>query len=289
MTAPLDLSPPERTIPADLQARLRSMFGSVAGAHYSRCEIKEHTNFAGVVMVRRLVVRAKGWSPSLHKCSIEIEHPLTDFDDKFRETLDACLDPVIERQRRRAVDGLRHGLDEPLPHFQRHFVKINGVDVERRFELRHLVVDESMPVIGTGPLTDRASFVCSLRQGLYNLHQGRIHFGNGYFASEEHSVFEDGDVRGATLRMRIPGTPAAHIDGRRIHLMDVQLPESVVAQMSGRRVGDVARIHPALDDRIIETAALLEHMDQDGLMVRYLELLMEPRWEPLEPQAGATS
>jgi hypothetical protein len=282
MTVPLDLSPPGRRIPADLQARLRSMFGSVAGTHYSRCEVDERTNLAGTVVTRDLVVRAKGWSPSLHHCSIEVRHPLDEFDDAFRDTLITRLEDVVERQRRRAADGLRHGLDEPLPNFQRHYVKVDGVDVERRLEMRHLVVDRSTQAVAVGPLTDWGTIVGSIRRGLYDLHQGRHHLGNGYHAGDEYSVFEDGDVRGVSIRMALPGRPCVHIDGRRVHIMDVHLPESVVPSMSGRRVGDVARVHPDLDDRIVEKAALIDHKDKDGLPVRYLELVMEPQWEPLE-------
>lgn len=282
MTAPLDLSPPGRKIPAHLQARMRSLFGSIAGVQYKRSEIAETSNMAGVIVARRLIVRAEGWSPSLHHCGLEITHPLNDFDEKFDETLTARLEQVLDRQRRRAADGLRHGLDEPLPNFQRHYVKVEGVDVERRLEMRHLVVDRSTPAIVVGPLTDWDAVVGSIRRGLYNLHQGRHHLGNGYHAGDECSVFEDGDVRGVSIRMALPGRPTVHIDGRRIHIMDVNLPESVVPSMSGRHVGDVARVHPDLDDRIVEKAALLDHKDADGLPVRYLELVMEPQWEPLE-------
>lgn len=273
---PLDLS--NGGIDAGADAAVQSAFGSIPGVGGVRVH---HSRTKDAVPTHVVSVHASCWAPSLHEADLQIGHRTTTAlrDPAIGDELLEAFAPAIERQRRRAEAGLRHGIARPLPLI---LVKkrIGGSVVQPVVEMRHMHVDAALPVLAAdNGLVDLPDV---LRAGVLRLldtgdHGSEPHDGEDLIVGENDVIVDEGGVRAVGTRIALHSEPgrSVHYDGTMVSIQGRPLAETIVAAATGRPLGDLVRLHPALDTRIVKGA----HMETSrGIDV--IHVALESRWMP---------
>lgn len=261
-------------VPIHLHRAAWSALGSIPG-----CSL-DTVVWAGsrTTCSRVLVVRATGWSPSLHRVGMAWEVDLgPDASGRTYDTPETMLDLLearLEEQRRRSLAGCALGAPVPM-----------RVDGGAPSPVDHLVIDVSLMAL----LADMAlrqdqgmdkavspigHAVCALHEATSDHDGGNAILGRetqvscsgvGRLVSPSWHMGEDRMVtltspagRYASMApppARKPGdAPTVTMAGSTVLVSGAVLPETALAGADGRLVGDMADIHPLLHDRIVDKA-----------------------------------
>ena len=188
-----------------------------------------------------------GWSPTLHRIHVGTTvDAVTGATDEFLFRLHHNM----SAQRRRAEEGGRLGFLGPLTD---HAV-INHLHTDRSLAEMHRS-DPTLP-----PLFQELTKACAA------LHRVSTYRGTPAFGTRHGSLWETTDG-GETVRLigsRVRFTPdgvrtgpppgqeiQATFDGIVVEIPTDPLPETMLKTLVGRRVGDLVRLHPEIDERVI--------------------------------------
>ena len=214
----------------------------------SMCMVSIDRDDAGAMLVS---AGFEGWSPSLHLTAVSLNVSCASEDPAIAMLL---LGPAIARQAERAADARRLGL-----------IGQHGYGAT----IGHLWTDKSLAEMRAGDPT-LMTVPDHLAQAIPLSHRdGSPHQGGASIASAQGVVMETmwrgerARMAGASTQimpaghipgMRRPDGPATTFDGVMLSIPSGPLPETVLVAMTGRRVGDLARVHPTLDGRTIGAA-----------------------------------
>lgn len=238
-------------VPSDVRTKLASLFGAIHGVAVTRIDRVEEDSAR-----TRLSVEIDGWSPSLHRLAIRYLRDVPkDHDGEINDNAAriAFQNAVVE-QVARSHAGMHMGLHAPLP-----------LDIPKRgggagagskplgIEMRHLLVDASLPALIAA---DDEDPVRILKGAIRDLHtQPEDSEGGSFVANGSAMVIECGLGRlvGVDTHIDVKGHPSS-FDGLALHVNNVDVPETLLAQAAGRPLRDIVSVHPSLDDRIVRTA-----------------------------------
>ena len=260
-----------------------------------------------------IVAKLHGWSPSLHLCSIMVTMTLPRGRSDPQETLEP-LRAVAAVQAVRAADALAAGIGLPgsargahSPHLHLHAdASLLGLlvldalpkspDADEDDAEKDDERTDERPVRPADPL---AAVLKDAAGSLGLSHSGQRRYDGGPIISDSACVASDHDgVRAIGLksasfepgRATAPGTSgrtkvlvtttAERVTQVRISDLPARLPNTVVAALPGRRLGDAVTMHPLLDPRVVATA----HIQRDDLVVT-LERLDAPLTTLVRPDA----
>jgi hypothetical protein len=197
------------------------------------------------------------WSPSLH--AVELRRTLYGMTGMVDEAL-FNLTPMLSSQRSRAAHAATLGVSRPMEgddfdridHLwtDRTLVEMRqtddtllAVDGQVRTSLRniHQIVRQH-PYMGGPVLAERAGVAAELPKGR---HGDVIRFAGGSV-----DIMPDGFLQDR----RRPGGPLPSFDGLLVSIPSEPMPEIALTAMSGRPLGDLARLHPMLDGRMVDHA-----------------------------------
>lgn len=191
-------------------------------------------------------VSFSGWSPSLHRISVQAIQPLPqeDMDEEaIADQILVQLRDVFERQRRRAGDAARLGHGSPLP---------NGA-------ISHLEIDRAMIPLAQDYGTD---LMGAMRNAVGTLHRNeQLHRGGALLRQPGAMVGEvlrdEGNLRfvAPSIKIRAAGSRRAAVHhGHLVAIYAEHLPETALSALIGRPIGNLVSLHPSLDDRPVRRA-----------------------------------
>lgn len=191
----------------------------------------------------RIEVAASGWSPTLHRLPIlvtgVIEASVASLADEIA-SVRAFMEPMTTCQKARAA---RAG---PLDVFA-------PLTPTKPGPVGHLHVDRSLALVARDSLAARVDEAVGVLHSGFSAHPGHgMHaFGNA-FAGDLTRGGETISFIG--FRMHVgtarPGGVPVFFDGVQITL-HAEIPETALQALVGRRVGDLAKLDGAVDDRVI--------------------------------------
>ena len=212
-----------------------------------------------------VVIKLQGWSPTLNRQLQVLSFDVLDFgevqyrwdsDEEEQAGLDAIrlrdpgmtaklilyyLKPHFEEQLERKQAGSAIGIHEPMPLENVDHVRVDGwihaalcakdVDVET-------VVRCAVKAVGDDVFGFSVSVpVCGENRNV------------------QAELIEDDDNHPLPMALiELPVKDRVTFDGHSLSVHGVELPQSVMDNLEGRRLGDVIEIDPTLDDRIISDA-----------------------------------
>ena len=262
------LADPNDIVPMEAHASLRAHFGSVPGVRVTRVGVRK-SDVAGWSMM----VSVRGWSPSLHELAIDYVRDVPIRSGALTITAhDAAhaFDDAVAEQRRRASDAMSMGRPTPLDVDD----DSNSYADVRRPVCRHLLVDRALPVLAHLDGDDLGRLVAASVHELHRLPSDSM--GGPLLADATTYVIEDVAARLVGVLVPIDtvdGKPST-FDGRWLRIGGgVDLPETVVGSLVGRKVRDVLPLHATIDDRIVVEAIA---SDDEGNLALRLETLTIP-------------
>lgn len=185
----------------------------------------------------------RGYSPSLHGTWIRAVEPIQDEEGEGIATFVTRFTSVIERQRRRAADAKALGHGKPLP----------------KNAIGHLQIDTAVPPLALENGTDLVGMVVNLIGTLHR--HDRLHKGGGMMSRAGMAIGEipRGDevwrYVAPTTRIHVGDhKKAASLHGHQLRVAGATMPDTILNAMVGRTVGDLVRLHPAIDGRIVRSA-----------------------------------
>ena len=220
-----------------LRTRLRSQQDAT---HFTIKPFSTSTGF-------NVIVKCTGRSPTLHRTRLFHSFEISDAGN-LEGMLDKALEemePLFTEQR------LRRGASEELGH--REYVPLPVME--------HLQTDVAFPVIARLRDRDpRTVLETMLRQAHCETTEYRVGApGN----ASGVMIREAASDAGTCMRILLPHVKMTDKDfagpkvawrGHNIEIKGITLPESTIASLPGKRLGDVVSIHDLLDDRIIRKA-----------------------------------
>jgi len=253
--AEIDLSNGAGILPGRIRHRLAGLFGGISGVGVQRL---------GVTTKGQVSVEMQGWSPSLHRIDIQYARDMGGVapEDLTTHMVDKAFMDAIVEQGERSKAGMFMELHAPLPlrpsepaSAMRNPVKRSSMFAKA--EMRHLLVDASLPAVAASDGEDLDSM---LRKLLDETHRaGKAWEGGSYVSDLTGHIIECGlgRVIGAEVDVTLsnaPGGGYGTYDGLALHLRGVTLPETVLIHAAGRPLGDMIKVHPALDGRVVQMA-----------------------------------
>lgn len=213
----------------------------------------------------------RGWSPTLHSVRISREKRLPLTIGGKAIDLESFLerhggdDDLVEHQRARAASAFSLGATKPLS------LK----------EISHIHIDRDMPALrGDGAEKTRKAVHEAVRRTHTEARDyagGPIMRASGVMLAE--SLQDDGEwLRVAAVNVKIPapdGGRMAKLTGFNIEVETDHLPETLMNALVGRRVGDMASVHPQLDQRIIRSITNRTSKVRPGIIVG-IDLEVDP-------------
>lgn len=211
----------------------------------------------------RVSTSFEGFSPSLHKKRLDLAWLNTskaleeDGNESLIERVRNDIKKIMTRQKIREQDALDLGYEK--------YPRIN--------QINHLSVDVVFPEITEKP---RKQLIETVTNGITRVQQAgnysgqSLVFGAGIIVGEK--LQNDKWIRFAFPTMKIKnklGREVANIRGLEIKINAPDLPESVLVSMIGKRLGDLAEIHPSINDRIIKSIKPEAYKGQSGLLIGY--------------------
>lgn len=248
---------------------------------------------------RRIVVtRYTGRAPTLHQMRIQSEVDLPNASSP-RATAIALIDtmsPQICYQALRQEDTRRLGLGEfPL------YVGSEAMHIE------HLYIDRSLVEMSRETATNASQrieyAISAITSQPTSAYRGgpRMETKHGFLCEAPRPDNTRVPMRTVGFRMHYgkngmeesySTTSRATWDGETLRLFDQAIPESALAALPGRSVGDLVRVHEELDDRAIVSARMESQGDRDMVVVT-LEpdpmpafMLEKPRQYPVTAVTG---
>lgn len=194
-------------------------------------------------------VRLHGRSASLHAAVTGWTLPRSVLRGTAAEQ-DGALHRAAARQlavqQRRRRDGDALGDPHPFPTTPTHALRVD-----------HLLVDASCAAIADEQAESDLATV--IRQLLAFAHTAEHRLQSHTLNIGATSIVERGSVR--TVHMPVPilgasGATIATVMDRTVEMPGITLPMTALAALPGRPLGDLVRLHPALDGRRIETVAV---------------------------------
>lgn len=185
-----------------------------------------------------------GWSPSLHRCTVELHAGIAAFgvagatdEDRERAILEDVAD-VLATQRRAADDAAALGEDRPLQ-----------TDILSLLRIDHLRIDESEAVAASVMGYDLSATV---RTAMRPLHDGTGYAGSEHLASDAGAVGREDGMRYVTARIDIVrgGATLASIRDCSL-LLPFAIPDTASANLVDGPIGRIASLHERLDRRIV--------------------------------------
>lgn len=214
-----------------------------------------------VVMVNTAM---RGWSPVLHETRImhKAHHRLVDERGAPIALVDFTASHVNEMllglQRARAQDAARLGHQLPLS----------------RREISHISIDRALPHIMDRPMSGMRMAV---HEAVSRAHSSMLTYdGSAKFNSGGVLLAERRQEDGTWLRIALPNLKMNVAGGERrmatlrgfdLDIEAPHLPDTVLGAMPGRKVGDVVKLHPMLDDRLITRAVNRTHKARPGIVL----------------------
>jgi hypothetical protein len=225
----------------------------------------QHVGVVALHTGRHVVVRTSfnGWSPVLHEARVvhERQYELTGTDGVAIDLADFLppshvLETLAGTQAARAADAKRLGHRHWLP----------------KREIGHISIDHALPAILThGHATTRMAVheaVARAHASVHNYEGGTTLDAGGVILGER--MDEDGTwLRIALPNLKIAG-PSKRVATLRGFELDIDcdhLPDTVLAALPGRTVGDVARLHPEIDGRTITKARNRTNKARPGVLL----------------------
>lgn len=230
-------------------------------------------------MVTTVTASLRGWSPSLHEIRISgnVGCVMTGDEDAAAGILIRRFAPLIAAQNARAAEGMFL------------FGRLDPLQAQTIFstDAQHLHVDRALVEMcrDTGRIawdrvTRAVSTICTAVSALYD--------GGSRVATSSGSLEEAprADGRPALRTVGFPvhirhegsidppaGVQKPSFDGAELGLPDAQLPDTVLAAIVGRPLGDLVQVHEEIDERIVRAAA----RDPDGAV----RLALDPDLVPV--------
>lgn len=216
-----------------------------------------------------LEIKLDGWSPTLHRVAMNqlFDMPSEPHGHMARELV-GRVGRIIGMLERRAAAGTAIGLRRP--------------DEAGRFpDTSRLHMDLALARMTATPL--------ACRNGVSGA-TGRVHAPTsscGPYAFTSHIgtqsdvVAEHTDAGGSVLReagwkFRVPGAEGAVYDGHILTIKAEPVPVSVSSAMPGRRLGDLVRIHPGIDDYVVREMHVNQLEPKLDLMTFTFERMVVP-------------
>lgn len=224
-------------LPVAALAELWGAFGSLPGV--SVLEIATRPLASQFVEV---TVMANCWSPSLHA----INGTFTGMVNGSGEPA-AIADALLREfqfwtgeQLLRSIEGQKWGLVTPLP-------TADTIPLETR----HLIVDRSIGPLAAAMGEDLVETVMPM---IRSMHKGCDYVGGPLLAQGDSSVFSTANGPLIAPEVVIDDTPGRWVvyDGNILRLAGREMPEIAANQAIGHKLKDVADVHPALADRIVD-------------------------------------
>lgn len=268
-----------REIPISLDHKIRTRIAAVPGLTVAgiNAEKGQYTTPGIPPIVKSLKVSVDGWSPSLHQISMEWDLNLYGQDINNNDTHERVmifLESNAAAQALRAQGAAQIGIATPLP------IGSGPAYID------HLTIDRS--ALALAVYKYKRATAMTLGKAIARLHlqasnhngQARLN-GIGVFVKDElhsHHLGWTVDLPqgGATLSDDI------------LYIVNTTVPETLLASLPGRRLAELATVHPALDNRIIATAehgndALALRLEPDR--VRIGDMILPIITDPTKPAA----
>lgn len=250
---------------ASTVAAVGSALGSIPGVHLNSASIRRHSGKRDNRPTVELYV--SGWSPSLHKITMDWSAILPEGESKVDASL-RSFRRRIECQRRRAKHGI--SVEAPLP---------LSAQWAQRTRVDHLYMDRAQ--IGFALERCRTgAFFEGMGQAIHDLHRDVRSYSGG-----QHIRVQDSQATDASGIAVFEGPSPRHGDlvviGSRLRLIGRTVPMTIAMGMAGGKVGAVFQIHPRVDGRTIDKI----HLDATGERpVTVIDLV--PEFLPLSALAG---
>lgn len=261
----------QQSIPPAAAAIVHSAIGAIHGARCVSVNVALTTDAKGLEQVGG-DVSVDGWSPSLHEIQMQwivhLEMPKGADQDPtiLGRAIVFSLWAELHGQTTRAAAGLLLGHVTPMG-TNGVTMPIGHLHIDR--SLREILIDQGIPVHA-----DRGKFGLRIR----DLHRSVINDAGAMTTmnSDTTSAYEPQSwVRETIGEQRLCGTtvdlvtrdqtgpdgepvrvPVATFDGVAVRIMGQALPETLALAATGRHLASVARLHPAIDHRIVETISI---------------------------------
>jgi hypothetical protein len=246
-----------QVLPVRAMAAISAEIGSVPG-----CRVEKDHRWRGTTTrtgAQNFTVTVQGRSPSLHLVTMlwDVEVDTSADDATIATEAVERISKQVAIQRERAEAGILLGDAFPLP-MNPGYAAMGEIPVD------HVSMDASalaLRLSGLPSAAGRHEVRNSLSAPFRTIHVNGPHGNGGRSIRHDGTTVSDvGGRRRIDLTTSIPagdGTTDAigFLVGRRLHIDDVSLPDTALAAMGGRRLRDLAMMHPLLDDRLVETAA----------------------------------
>lgn len=276
----MDLSPQEGRLPLKLRLALGQIFGNVPGVHL------EDARIIGSAPSSQLVrFTFKGWSPSLHAIRYSIT---TKVEEKpghpdYPSAVAVSTDEVLKKQIARQRAAMEYGLAFPLP---------VGADASSRekhhreetIEKRHLTVETSLIVMS---LLSGVDISKEIDEDLGIIHHIEQKEDSDYVSNNTTFalICGLGHLVGTQVYHEINPRISVDSDGLSLDIRGQVAPETILTQMPGRRLGELIKIHPELDRRIVLTADGGGLENRDRMRIRLVpEVVPFTRLEEIRSQ-----
>lgn len=244
-----------KVVEANVKARIKSDFSNLPFLSNSYVDI------SGTESSVSIRIALNGHMPSLHAKRInhfmfeqidDIEsHNYSDTERKANE----ALFRILEAQKTRQEDAISYGFC--------NFPKTRNIS--------HLYVDRIFPEIVKKPKRQLEETIINAiaraqQAGQYG--GDRITQGSGAIISEH---YVDGKwIRLVSPTMKIKnkaGRDVGRIRGAFLEINAPEIPETMMTSMIGRKLGELAEVHPAIDDRKIGKINPKEYKGKNGLQI----------------------
>jgi hypothetical protein len=199
-----------------------------------------------------LEIKLDGWSPTLHRVAMG---QLLDLSrgphGHMTRDLVQRVGRIVDLLERRAVAGAALGLRHP--------------DEAGTFpDPSRLHMDLALARMTATPSACRSrasgatARVHAHSAATYTPYSFTSHLSNQGDVVAERADDEGRTLREAGWKFRVPGAEAAVYDGHILTIKTQPVPVTVSSAMPGRRLGDLVRIHPGIDDYVVRDM----HVDQ---------------------------
>lgn len=237
---------------ARLDARLKDALAGIPSVR----DVQVRSNHYGDVF--RLMTAFKGWSPSLHGVSIQQTREYHDDPVNHAAIEEQETDRIAQMARlqaERAADARRLERREPFS----------------RGQIGHLSIDAALPSI-----VGRDDVRLWLVEAVRRAYGSTMHHAGGHkFESGGVLIGDQRQDDGTWIRLLAPHLKLRSDDGRRHATLrgfdlDVEadhLPDTMLSALEGRELGNLVRLHPILDGRIISQIRNRTHKSRPGIIV----------------------
>lgn len=252
LTAPHDVPMlPIEVAVARTVAELSATIGAVPGCHVSDMTDVQVTGTGS----RRINLHVTGRSPSLHRQTwiwSTVVRIVGNGDSAILRGL-ADISDRLDLQRERADAAVALGHAFPLPMH-------DGYPPLEPIAIGHLTMDATALALRLNELPSGAPAsgeLHRLRALVRGIHRA-VSDPAKRIAREDDAAVTDRSAADRRLDVRtlvpLPYGKSAHINGEMLIIPDASLPDTILATLPGRPLGDVISVHPLLDARIISKA-----------------------------------